>query len=157
MATKKKLAPGTIASNRKARHDYTIEETLEAGICLEGWEVKSARDARVQLKDSHVIIRKGEAFLIGCHITPLQTASTHILADPTRIRKLLLHKKELIKLIGKIEQKGYTIVPLSMYLKRNKVKVEIAYAKGKKMYDKRASEKEKDWNREKQRALKIRT
>ena len=149
-------SPGNIASNRKARHDYIIEESFEAGICLQGWEVKSARDGRVQLKDSHVIIRKGEAFLLNCHFTPLKTASTHILPDPTRMRKLLMHRREINKLIGKIEQKGYTIVPLNMYFKGNKVKVEVAFARGKKLFDKRASEKEKDWNREKQRALKIR-
>ncbi|NCX93891.1 MAG: SsrA-binding protein SmpB [Gammaproteobacteria bacterium] len=152
--TKQKSSPQNIASNRKAHHDYHLEDFYEAGICLEGWEVKSIRDARVQLKDSHVIIRKGEAFLLNTHITPLPTASTHVIPDPTRTRKLLLHRRQLNTLIGKVEQKGYTIVPIDMHWHQNRVKVEIALARGKKLFDKRAAEKEKDWEREKARHLK---
>ncbi|RMD69796.1 MAG: SsrA-binding protein SmpB [Gammaproteobacteria bacterium] len=153
---KKKAPPSTIALNKKALHDYTIEERLEAGLALEGWEVKSLRAGRVQLRDSHVIIKNGEAWLIGAHISPLPTASTHIHPDPVRSRKLLLHREELNRLIGAVERKGYTLVPLALYWKRGKVKVEIGLAKGKKLYDKRAAEKAKEWEREKQRMFKIR-
>lgn len=143
-----------IASNKKARHDYTIERTFEAGIVLEGWEVKSIRAGKIQVTDSYVVIKKGEAWLLGSHIHPLVSASTHIIADPDRSRKLLLHKLELDRLIGLVEQKGYTLVALSLYWKNNKVKAEIALAKGKKTYDKRATLKEKDWQRQKQRMFK---
>jgi len=155
MATKKSKAAagGTIALNKKARHDFLIEERFEAGLALEGWEVKSARAGKVQLVDAYVIIKKGEAWLIGCLITPLLTASTHIHPDPTRTRKLLLHRHELSKLIGAVERKGYALIPLAMYWKHGRVKLEIGLAKGKKEHDKRATDKERDWQREKQRIL----
>lgn len=155
MATKKskEAAGGTIALNKKARHDFSIEERFEAGLALEGWEVKSARAGKVQLVDAYVIIKKGEAWLIGCLITPLLTASTHIHPDPTRTRKLLLHRHELSKLIGAVERKGYALIPLAMYWKHGRVKLEIGLAKGKKEHDKRATDKERDWQREKQRIL----
>ncbi len=153
---KKKQDSGssTIALNKKARHDYTILETFEAGIALEGWEVKSLREGRIQLKESYVLIRNAEAFLFGAHISPLATASTHIHPDPLRTRKLLLHRNELNKLVGGVERKGLTLVPLAMYWKRGRAKLEIALAEGKKLHDKRASEKDKDWKREKERLLK---
>lgn len=143
-----------IATNRKATHEFFIEERFEAGLVLEGWEVKSLRAGRVQLDQSYVIIKKAEAFLFGAQITPLQTASTHINPDPLRSRKLLLKARELSKLIGSVERKGYTLVPLNLYWKNNRVKLEIGLAKGKKLHDKRASEKERDWARQKQRLLK---
>ncbi len=152
---KKKTNPGsTIARNKKARHDYFIEERYEAGITLEGWEVKSLRDGRLQLKESYVVLRQGEAFLFGAHISPMPTASTHISPDPLRDRKLLLKRRELNGLIGAVEQKGYTLVPLAMYWKRGRAKLEIGLAKGKKQHDKRATSKERDWQREKRRILK---
>lgn len=144
-----------IAQNKKTFHDYIIEKRFEAGIVLEGWEVKSIRAARIQLKDSYVIIKQGEAWLIGVHISPLATTSTHIKADPLRTRKLLLHSKELRTLIGAVQRKGYTLATLSAYWKKNRIKVEIGLAKGKKEYDKRQTLKERDWEREKQRAMKI--
>lgn len=144
----------TIALNRKASHEYTIEARLEAGIVLEGWEVKSLRAGRVQLSEGYVILKKSEAWLIGCTITPLPSASTHTTTDPTRTRKLLLHRKELNTLIGATERKGYTIIPMCLYWKKNNVKCEVALAKGKKRYDKRASEKDRDWQRQKQKLLK---
>jgi SsrA-binding protein len=144
----------TIAVNRKAQHDYFIEERFEAGLVLEGWEVKALRAGRIQLDQSYVIIRHAEAWLFGSLITPLQTASTHIHPDPQRSRKLLLKHRELSKLIGNIERKGYTLVPLNLYWKNNRVKLEIGLAKGKKLHDKRATEKERDWQRQKQRLLK---
>ena len=146
--------PAQIARNKQARHDYFIEETFEAGIALEGWEVKSLRAGRIQLKESYVTIRNGEAFLFGAHISPLNTASTHIKPDPLRTRKLLLHRRELDRLIGAVERKGYTLVPLSMYWKRGRAKLEIGLAKGKKEHDKRAASKERDWQRDRQRLLK---
>jgi SsrA-binding protein len=146
----------TIAVNRKAHHEYQIEERFEAGIALEGWEVKSLRAGRTQLDQSYVVLKNNEAWLLGASITPLQTASTHIHPDPQRTRKLLLHRKELSKLIGTVERKGYTLIPLSLYWKGNHIKLQIGLAKGKKAHDKRASEKERDWQREKQRVLKIR-
>ncbi len=139
--------------NRKARHDYFIEQTLEAGLVLEGWEVKSLRAGHVQLSESYVLLKDGEAWLFGCHISPLNTASTHIHPDPMRTRKLLLHQNELNKLYGNVERKGYTVVPLSLYWKHSRAKLEIALAKGKKEYDKRATIKEQDWKREKERIL----
>ncbi len=144
---------GTIALNKKARHDFTIEQTFEAGLVLEGWEVKSLRAGRVQLVDSYVLLKNGEAFLIGALITPLLSASTHIRPDPTRTRKLLLHKDEINKLVGAVERKGYTLVPLALYWKKSRVKLEIGLAKGKKLHDKRAAEKDRDWQRQKQRIL----
>ncbi len=157
MAKKKnKTSSGssTIALNKKARHDYFITDRLEAGIVLEGWEVKSLRAGRIQLRDSYVLVKDGEAWLLGALITPLPTASTHIHPDPTRTRKLLLHRAELDKLIGAVERKGYTVVPLAMYWKRGRAKVEIGLAKGKQSHDKRAVQKERDWQRQKQRLLK---
>lgn len=151
----KTQSSSTIALNRKAKHDYFIEERLETGIVLEGWEVKSLRAGRVQISDSHVVLRRGDAWLLGAVITPLPTASTHINPEPTRTRKLLLHRRELDKLIGSVERRGYTIVPLAMYWKRNKVKVEIGLAKGKKHFDKRTAIKERDWQREKARTTRI--
>ena len=153
---KKKTSPGSIAENRKARHDYQIEESFEAGLALEGWEVKSIRDGRVQLKESYVLLKHNQAWLIGTHITPLATASTHINPDPLRTRKLLLHRKELNKLIGKVERSGYTIVPLSLYWKKNHIKLSIGLAKGKKLHDKRAADKDRSWAKEKQRLVKTR-
>ncbi len=143
-----------IASNRKAFHDYSIEDRFEAGLVLQGWEVKSLRAGHIQLDQGYILLKRGEAFLFGALITPLQTASTHITADPQRNRKLLLHQRELSKLVGYIERRGYTVVPLSLYWKHNQVKLEIGLAKGKQLHDKRASEKERDWQRQKQRLLK---
>jgi len=154
---KKKTGGGaTIALNKKAQHDYFIEERFEAGIALQGWEVKSLRAGRIQLKESYVTVKDGEAFLLGAHISPLATASTHIQPDQTRTRKLLLHRRELNRLIGQVERAGYTLVPTAMYWKRGRAKLEVGLAKGKKQYDKRATEKEKDWQREKHRLAKIR-
>jgi SsrA-binding protein len=153
--TKSKSPAKNISQNRKATHDYTIEAKYEAGIVLEGWEVKSIRAARVQLRDSYVIFKKGEVFLIGCLITPLSTASTHVIADPNRTRKLLLNAREIGKLMGRVKQDGYTVVPLNLYWKNNRVKVEIGLAKGQKTHDKRAAEKDKDWSRDKQRLMKM--
>lgn len=143
----------SIIDNRKAFHDYFIEEKYEAGLVLEGWEVKSIRAGRVQLKEAYVVLRNGAVWLIGCHISPLTTASTHIKPDPTRTRKLLLHAEEVKKLIGKVERAGYTLVPLDMHYSKGRVKLEIGLGKGKKEYDKRATEKEREWNREKQRLM----
>ncbi|SIT66304.1 SsrA-binding protein [Ectothiorhodosinus mongolicus] len=150
----KSASSSTIALNKKARHEYFIEDRFEAGLVLEGWEVKSLRAGRVQLTESYVLIRNAEAFLFGAHISPLPTASTHIHPDPVRTRKLLLHSAELAKLIGQVERRGYTLVPLAMYWKRGRAKLEIGLAKGKKAHDKRATEKERDWQREKERVLK---
>jgi SsrA-binding protein len=144
----------SIAQNKKAFHDYFIEEKYEAGIVLEGWEVKAIRDGRVNLKESYVVIMQGEVYLIGCHITPLGAASTHIRPDATRTRKLLLHSEEIAKLIGKVERAGYTLVPLDMHYTRGRIKLQIGLAKGKKQYDKRAAEKEKDWKREQSAIMK---
>lgn len=150
----KQKSDNTIAINKKARHDYFILEQIEAGIALEGWEVKSLRAKSIQLKESYILIKNMEAWLLGAHISPLPTTSTHKLADPVRTRKLLLHKNELAKLVGSVERKGYTIVPLSMYWKNGRVKIEIGIAKGKQKQDKRAAIKERDWKRDKQRVLK---
>lgn len=154
--SKKKPAAGgsTIALNKKARHEYSIEDRFEAGIALEGWEVKSLRAGKVQLVDAYVMVKNAEIFLIGCLITPLPTASTHIHPDPTRTRKLLLHRDEIDKLVGLVERKGYALIPLALYWKRGRAKLEIGLAKGKKAHDKRADAKERDWQREKQRILK---
>lgn len=150
----KQKSDNTIALNRKARHEYTMEQFFEAGIVLHGWEVKSLRAGRVQLDQSYVLLKNGEAFLLGGSITPLITASTHVHPDPQRTRKLLLHASELSKLIGSVERKGYTLIPLKLYWKGNHVKLEIALAKGKKTHDKRAAEKDRDWQRDKQRLAK---
>ncbi|HBX59520.1 MULTISPECIES: SsrA-binding protein SmpB [unclassified Methylophaga] len=156
MATKKKPqnTDNTIARNRKARHEFFIEEKFEAGLVLEGWEVKSLREGKAQLSDSYVLIRHGEAWLANALITALKTASTHVVPEPQRDRKLLLNRNELNKLIGAVERKGYTLIPLAMYWKRGKAKVEIALAKGKQMHDKRATMKERDWQRDKERLFK---
>ena len=138
-----------IAQNKKAFHDYFIEEKHEAGIVLDGWEVKAIRDGRVHIKEAYVIIQHGEIYLIGCHVTALGSASTHVRPDATRTRKLLLHNEQIAKLIGKVERAGYTLVPLDMHFTRGRIKVEIGLAKGKKQYDKRQTEKERDWEREK--------
>lgn len=150
---KKGSTSSTIALNKKARHDYFIEERLEAGIALEGWEVKSLRAGKGQISESYVLLKDGEAFLFGALIQPLQSASTHIHPDAQRTRKLLLHRKEIAKLIGAAERKGYTIVATAMYWKAGRAKVEVGLAKGKKEHDKRAVEKERDWDREKQRLM----
>jgi SsrA-binding protein len=152
---KKSSDSNTIAVNRKVRHDYFIEDKFEAGIVLEGWEVKSLRDGKLQLNESYVHIRNGEAWLANALITALKTASTHIKPEPQRDRKLLLNRIELNKLIGAVERKGYTLVPLTMYWKKGMAKLEIALAKGKQLHDKRATEKERDWNRDKARIMKI--
>lgn len=151
---KTKSGESTIALNKKATHDFFIEKRLEAGLALEGWEVKSLREGRAQLKESYVTIKNGEAWLFGAHFSPLASASTHVQPDPTRTRKLLLHRRELNMLIGQVERQGFTIVPLTLYWKKGRVKLEIGYAKGKKLHDKRASEKDRDWQREKERLLK---
>ncbi|SSC10305.1 SsrA-binding protein SmpB [thiotrophic endosymbiont of Bathymodiolus puteoserpentis (Logatchev)] len=150
----KKTNANTIAVNKKARHDYFIEQTLEAGLSLKGWEVKSLRDNKVQIKESYVILKNNELFLFGSHISPLKSASTHVNADPTRTRKLLLHRLEINRIKDKINQKGATVVPLKLYWSKGNVKLEIGVAKGKKAHDKRQDIKEKDWKRDKQRALK---
>lgn len=152
--TSKKQSDSSIALNRKAGFEYFIEDQYEAGLVLEGWEVKSLRAGKVNLSDAHVIIKYGEAFLLGAQINPLQTASTHTIPDPTRTRKLLLNHKELSHLIGSVERQGYTIVPLSLYWKKNKIKVKIALAKGKKEHDKRDTIKDREWTRDKSRLMK---
>jgi SsrA-binding protein len=144
----------SIALNRKAHHEFFIEERFEAGLVLHGWEVKSLRFGRVQLDQGYILLKQGSAWLFGALITPLQTVSTHITPDPQRSRKLLLHKREIHKLIGNVERKGYTAVPLSLYWKNNRVKLEIGLAKGKKLHDKRAAEKDRDWQRQKERLFK---
>jgi SsrA-binding protein len=149
----KDAAPPPIALNKRARHEYFIEENLEAGLALQGWEVKSLRAGKAQITEGYVIVKNGEAWLIGAHVTPLRTTSTHVVADPTRTRKLLLHRRELDRLVGAVERKGHTIVPLKLYWKNGKVKLEVGLAKGKQQHDKRATEKEREWQREKQRML----
>jgi SsrA-binding protein len=153
---KKKKGHGgkTIALNKVARHEYFIQDTYEAGLVLEGWEVKSLREGKVQMKESYVLLKKGEAWLFGMHISPLLSASTHVNPDPTRTRKLLLHAQEISRLQAAVERKGLTVVPLAIYWKKNRVKAEIAVAKGKQLHDKRAVSKERDWNIQKQRLLK---
>ncbi len=143
----------SIVQNKKAFHDYFIEEKYEAGIVLEGWEVKAIRDNRTNIKEAYVIIQRGEIYLIGCHITPMGAASTHIRPDAIRTRKLLLHSEEISKLIGKVERSGYTLVPIDMHFKGGRIKIEIGLAKGKKQYDKRNAEKERDWERDKARIM----
>lgn len=154
--SKKKSAQGAaIALNKKARHDFFIEDELLAGMVLEGWEVKSLRAGRANLTEAYVLVKDAEIWLIGAHISPLASASTHVAADPVRTRKLLLNKAEINRLIGAVERRGYTLVPLRMFWQRGLAKLAIGLARGKKQYDKRASERERDWNREKQRLLKI--
>ena len=143
----------SIADNKKAFHDYFIEEKFEAGLVLEGWEVKAIRAARVQLKEAYVVVKNGAVYLIGCHISPLLTASTHIHPDPTRSRKLLLHASEISKLIGKTERAGFTLIPLNMHFSKGRIKLDIGLAKGKKEHDKRATEKDREWQREKLRLV----
>jgi len=144
----------SIVENRKALHDYFIEERYEAGLGLAGWEVKAIRAGRAQLKEAYVIVRNGEVYLIGAHITPLAAASTHVSADPTRSRKLLLHAEEIQRLIGKVERAGYTLVPLDLHYSGGRVKLNVGLARGKKQYDKRETEKKKEWQREQQRLIK---
>jgi SsrA-binding protein len=146
----------SIVDNRKAYHDYFIEERFEAGLALEGWEVKSIRANRANLKEAYVIVKDAQIALIGAHITPLSTASTHVHPDPTRTRKLLLHRAEINRLIGQVERAGYTLVPLNLHYSKGRVKLDVGLAKGKKQHDKRNTEKERDWNREKQRLLRNR-
>lgn len=146
----------TIALNKKAHHDYFIEQRFEAGLVLAGWEVKSLRAGRAQLKDSYVVIQRGEAWLLNAHFSPLNTVSTHVHAEPERTRKLLLHRKELNVLIGATQREGYTLIPLALYWKNKHAKVEIGLAKGKKQFDKRETEKKRDWEREKQRVMRNR-
>ena len=153
MAKKKKTPDNVIAQNKRARHDYHIEDRFEAGLALAGWEVKSLRAGKGQLVDSYVYFKDGEAWLLGAHIEPLKSASSHVVADPTRTRKLLLNRKELGKIFGATQQKGYTCVALSLHWKKHLVKCEIGLAKGKKDHDKRSTEKERDWDRQKQRIV----
>ncbi len=154
--SKKKSANDSplIVDNRKARHEYFIEESYEAGMVLQGWEVKSLRAGRAQIKEAYVFIKDAEAYLFGAHFSPLPTASTHIVPDPIRTRKLLLNKAELNRLIGAVERKGYTLVPLELYWKTGRAKLRVGLAKGKKAHDKRATEKDRDWKREKSRLMK---
>ncbi|MCC7329288.1 MAG: SsrA-binding protein SmpB [Gammaproteobacteria bacterium] len=152
-AAQKKEASRTIAENRKARHDYFIEDTLEAGLVLEGWEVKSLREGRGNIQEGYAIIRNGEAWLVGANFSPLPSASTHVSPDPVRSRKLLLGRRELDRLVGALEREGYTLVPLSLYWSRGRAKLALGLAKGKKQHDKRASKKEEDWQRQRQRLL----
>ena len=146
----------SIVDNKKAYHDYFIEEKFEAGLVLEGWEVKAIRAGRAQLKEAYVIVKNGEIALIGAHVTPLSTASTHVHPDPTRTRKLLLHRDQINRLVGQVERAGYTLVPLNLHYSKGRVKLDMGLAKGKKQHDKRETEKLRDWNREKQRLLRNR-
>lgn len=156
MSKQAKSAPNNpmIAVNRRARHDYFIEDTFEAGLQLEGWEVKSLRAGRGQLTESYVHLKNGEAWLIGAHFSPLNTVSTHVKADPTRTRKLLLNRSELDRLVGAVERKGYALVPLNLHWTRGRVKLEIGLARGKKQHDKRDTVKDRDWERQKARIMK---
>ena len=156
MAKKKSTPTNVIARNRKARHDYAIEDSFEAGIALEGWEVKSLRDGRLQLRDSFAAVRGGEIWLVGAHITPLPTASTHVTPRPVRDRKLLLKRDEISRLIGAVERRGYTLIALDMHWTRGRAKVLLATARGKKQHDKRAADKSRDWERERARLLRAR-
>ena len=143
----------SIVENRKARFNYILEDKFEAGLVLEGWEVKAIREGRAQLTDGYVIIREGELYLIGCQITPLKSASTHVRPEAARTKKLLMHKAEIHRLIGKVEQRGYTLVPLNLHYNKGRVKLDFALAKGKKTHDKRQSEKDRNWQREKTRIM----
>jgi SsrA-binding protein len=153
-ATNKGTSTGTIAQNKRARHDFFLETKFEAGLALQGWELKSIRDGRVQLTEAYVNLHRGEAYLAGCTMTPLLTASTHVVAEPQRVRKLLLHAKELAQIFAATQQKGYTCVPTALYWKGNYVKCEIALAKGKQQHDKRQTKKDQDWQRDKSRLMK---
>ena len=146
----------SIVQNRKAFHDYFVEERYEAGLVLEGWEVKAVRAGRAQINDAFVIVKNGALWLIGAHVSPLLSASTHVSANPARTRKLLLHAEEIRRLIGKVEQRGYTLIPLDLHYAKGRIKIQIALAKGKLKHDKRASEREKEWQREKSRLLRHR-
>jgi len=146
-------AGNVIAVNRRARHDFFIEERLEAGLELEGWEVGSLRAGRAQIAEAYVVLKRGEAWLLGGHIPPLASASTHVNPDPSRTRKLLLHRREIDRLVGAVERKGYTLVPLQLYWKRGRAKLEIGLARGKRKHDKRETERERDWERQKQRVM----
>jgi len=158
MAKKEEKAKSnTIAQNKKARFDYFIEERFEAGLALQGWEVKSLRAGKAQLVDSFVMVRNGEAWLHGSHLTPLSSASTHVSPEPARIRKLLLNRREIDRLTGLVERKGYTLVALELYWNKGRVKLALGLAKGKKQHDKRATEKERDWDRDRSRILRART
>ncbi len=154
--TPQKLKDTQIANNKKAYHDYFVEAHYEAGLVLMGWEVKSLRAGRVQLKESYVLLKNGEAYLFGCHIAALHSASTHVNPEASRTRKLLLHRREIDQLIGAVERKGYTLMPLALYWKRGRVKLDVGLARGKKEYDKREVEKERDWQRDKQRLVRER-
>ena len=153
--TTNKQQSATIVVNKKVRFDYFIEDEYEAGLVLQGWEIKSLRAGKINLSDAHVIVKYGEAWLLGAQIQPLPTASTHDHADSIRTRKLLLNRRELNQLIGSVERQGYTLVPLSLYWKRNKVKLKLALAKGKKMHDKRATTKDREWDRDRSRIMKV--
>ena len=146
----------SIVENRKAFHDYFIEERFEAGLALEGWEAKAIRAGRANLKEAYVVVKNGELVLLGAHISPLSTASTHVRADPTRTRKLLMHREEINRLVGQVERAGYTLTPINLHYKNGRVKLEIGLAKGKKQFDKRATIKEREWNREQQRLMRTR-
>jgi SsrA-binding protein len=154
MAKSADAAPPPIAVNRKARFDYFIEERFEAGLALLGWEVKSMRAGKAQIAEAYVYLKNGEAFLYGCHIAPLNSASTHVDTDPTRTRKLLLNRRQLDHLLGAVERRGYTLVPLQLYWKAGRAKLELGLAKGKKQHDKRATDKDRDWQRDKSRIMK---
>ena len=154
MTKKEQKEQSSIAQNKKARFDYFIEDRLEAGLALQGWEVKSMRAGKAQLTDSFVIFRDGEAWLLGSHVAPLNTVSTHVVAEPKRTRKLLMNRREIDRLIGLVERKGYTLIALELYWSKNRVKVTVGLAKGKKQHDKRDTEKDRDWQRDKSRALK---
>ena len=154
MKDRKKSTGSTIALNKRARFEYHIEERLEAGVALEGWEVKALREGRVQFADSYILLKDNEAFLFGCQINPLPTASTHITPDPLRTRKLLLHRREIDRLAGAVDRRGYTVIPTAMYWSRGRAKVEIGLAKGKRQHDKRKTEKDRDWERQKGRIMK---
>jgi SsrA-binding protein len=156
MTKKKESGSASIAQNKKARFDYYIEDRIEAGLALQGWEVKSMRAGKAQLTDAFVIFRDGEAWLLGSHVTPLNTVSTHVVAEPKRTRKLLMNRREIDRLIGLVERKGYTLIALELYWSKNRVKVAVGLAKGKKQHDKRDTEKDRDWQRDKARALKAR-
>jgi SsrA-binding protein len=147
----------SIVENRKAFHDYFIEERFEAGLALEGWEVKAIRGGRANLKEAYVVVRNGDIVLLGAHISPLSTASTHVKPDPTRTRKLLMHREEIVRLVGKVERAGYTLAPLDLHYKNGRIKIEIGLAKGKKQFDKRHAIREREWNRDQQRLLRNRT
>jgi SsrA-binding protein len=147
----------SIVENRKAFHDYFIEERFEAGLTLEGWEVKAIRGGRANLKEAYVVVRNGVIVLLGAHISPLSTASTHVKPDPTRTRKLLMHREEIVRLVGKVERAGYTLAPLDLHYKNGRIKIEIGLAKGKKQFDKRHAIREREWNRDQQRLLRHRT